>query len=81
MQNWGYHNVESMRQVLGQMISVALYIEKAAHSQTTNNQKLAIAIKVTTQVNEQLADGAIFASDAASQLERVVSELRQVVGR
>ena len=81
MQNWGYQNVESMQQVLGQMISAALYIEKAAHYQTTSNQKLAIAIKVTTQVNEQLADGAISASDAASQLERVVRELRQVVGR
>ena len=81
MQNWDYQNVESMRQVLGQMISVALYIEKAAHYQTTSNQKLATAIKVTTQVNEQLADGAISASDAASQLEQVVSELRQVVGR
>jgi len=44
-------------------------------------QKLATAIKVTTQVNEQLADGAISASDAASQLEQVVNELRQVVGR
>ncbi len=81
MQNWAYQNVESMRQVVGQMISAAQYIEKAAHYQTTSNQKLATAIKVTTQVNEQLADGAISASDAASQLEQVVSELRQVVGR
>jgi hypothetical protein len=81
MQNWAYQNVESMRQVVSQMISAAQYIEKAAHYQTTSNQKLATAIKVTTQVNEQLADGAISASDAASQLEQVVSELRQVVGR
>jgi len=81
MQNWGYQNEESMRQVVSQMISAAQYIEKAAHYQTTSNQKLATAIKVTTQVNEQLAEGAISASDAASQLEQVVSELRQVVGR
>jgi hypothetical protein len=81
IQNRDYQNVESMRQVVSQMISAAQYIEKAAHYQTTSNQKLATAIKVTTQVNEQLAEGAISASDAASQLEQVVSELRQVVGR
>ncbi len=81
IQNRDYQNVESMRQVVRQMISAAQYIEKAAHYQTTSNQKLATAIKVTTQVNEQLAEGAISASDAASQLEQVVSELRQVAGR
>lgn len=81
IQNRDYQNVESMRQVVSQMISAAQYIEKAAHYQTSSNQKLATAIKVTTQVNEQLAEGAISASDAASQLEQVVSELRQVVGR
>jgi hypothetical protein len=81
IRDWNYHNVESMRQVVGQMIVAAQYIEKAAHYQTASNQKLATAIKVTNQVNEQLADGAISASDASSQLEQVVSELRQVVGR
>ncbi len=81
IRDWNYHNVESMRQVVGQMIVAAQYIEKAAHYQTASNQKLATAIKVTNQVNEQLAEGAISASDASSQLEQVVSELRQVVGR
>jgi hypothetical protein len=81
IQNWEYQNAESVRQVVSQMIGAAQYIEKAAQYQTDSNQKLATAIKVTTQVNEQLADGAISASDAASQLEQVVSELRQVVGR
>ena len=81
MQNWDYFDEEAMRQIVSQMISSAEYIEKAAHYQTTSNHKLATAIKVTTQVNEQLAEGAISASDAASQLEQVVSELRQVVGR
>ena len=81
IRDWNYHNVESMRQVVVQMIVAAQYIEKAAHYQTASNQKLATAIKVTNQVNEQLADGAISASDASSQLEQVVSELRQVVGR
>ena len=80
-QSWNYQDVESIRQILGQLISAAQYIEKAAQYQTANSQKLATAIKVTTQVNDQLAEGAISASDAASQLEQVVSELRQVVGK
>jgi small-conductance mechanosensitive channel len=63
------------------MIQAAQYLEKAAHYQTASNQKLATAIKVTTQVNEQLASDSISTSDAASQLEQVVSELRKVVGR
>ena len=81
IQNWDYQNIESMRQVLSQMIQAARYIEKAAHYQTSSNQKLATAIKVTTQVNEQLANDSISTSDAASQLEQVVSELHKVVGR
>lgn len=81
MQTWDQQNRESVRQALGQMISAAQYIEKAVEYQTVSNQKLATAIKVTTQVNEQLAEGATSASDAALQLEQVVNELRQVVGR
>jgi hypothetical protein len=81
IQNWDYQNVESMRHVISQMIQAAQYLEKAAHYQTASNQKLATAIKVTTQVNEQLASHSISTSDAASQLEQVVSELRKVVGR
>ena len=81
IQNWDYHNAQSMRRVVSQMIQAAQYIEKAVHYQTASNQKLATAIKVTTQVNEQLASDAISTSDAATQLEQVVSELRKVVGR
>jgi hypothetical protein len=36
---------------------------------------------VTTQVNEQLATGATSATKAAAQLEQVVNELRDVVGK
>jgi len=63
------------------MIGAASSIEKSIHSQTSSNQKLSTAIKVTTQVNEQLAEGATSASSAAEELEKVVNELRQVVGR
>lgn len=50
-------------------------------SQETSKQKLATAIRVMTQVNEQLVMGATSATDAATQLEEVVNQLREVVGK
>jgi hypothetical protein len=81
MQNWHARDPVAIRHILGQMVSAAQYIEKSVHFQTSSNQKLSTAIKVTTQVNEQLAEGASSASSAAEELEKVVDELRQVVGR
>ena len=79
--NWRRQNVETVKQGLQHMITAANYIEKATHYQGDSGQKLATAIKVTTQVNEQLADGAISATEAASQLEMVVNDLRSVIGQ
>ena len=81
MQNWHLRDPVAIRQILGQMVGAAQYIEKSVHFQTSSNQKLSTAIKVTTQVNEQLAEGASSASSAAEELENVVDELRQVVGQ
>jgi hypothetical protein len=80
-QNWHSLDPAAIRQILGQMVGAAQYIEKSVHYQTSCNQKLSTAIKVTTQVNEQLTEGASSASSAAEELEKVVNELRQVVGR
>ena len=80
-QNWRRQNIETIKQGLQQVISAANYIEKATHYQSDSGQKLSTAIKVTTQVNEQLADGAISATEAASQLEQVVNDLRSVIGQ
>jgi hypothetical protein len=81
MQNWNSLDPATIRQILSQIIGAAQYIEKSVRYQTSSNQKLSTAIKVTTQVNEQLAEGASSASSAAEELENVVDELRQVVGR
>lgn len=81
MQNWYARDPAAIRQTLGQMVGAAQYIEKSVHFQTSSNQKLSTAIKVTTHVNEQLAEGASSANSAAEELEKVVDELRQVVGR
>ncbi|MEO7018961.1 MAG: cache domain-containing protein [Ktedonobacteraceae bacterium] len=79
--SWHHQNIEIVRQGLQQVVSAASYIEKATNYQGDSGQKLSTAIKVTTQVNEQLADGAISATEAASQLEQVVNDLRNVVGK
>lgn len=79
--NWYRQNIETIKQGLQQVISASNYIEKATHYQGDSSQKLSTAIKVTTQVNEQLADGAISATETASQLEQVVNDLRNVVGQ
>lgn len=79
--NWRRQNMEGIKQGLQQILNAAHYIEKATNYQGDSGQKLSTAIKVTTQVNEQLADGAISATEAASQLEQVVNDLRNVVGQ
>jgi hypothetical protein len=79
--NWRRQNIETIKQGLQHVITAANYIEKATHFQGDSGQKLATAIKVTTQVNEQLADGALSATEAASQLEMVVNDLRSVIGQ
>lgn len=78
---WHQLDVNTAKAALSQMITTAQYIEKAAQYQSDSNQKLATAIKVTTQVSEQLATGATSAANAATQLEQVVNQLRDVVGK
>jgi hypothetical protein len=79
-QCWYQLDARTAKEALGQMVKTAYYIENAAQFQSVSNQKLATAIKVTTQVTEQLATGATSATDAATQLDQVVHQLRNVVG-
>ncbi len=81
MQNWHARYPVVIRQILDQMVGVAQYIETSSHYQASSDQKLSTAIKVTTQVNEQLAEGASSTNAASEELEKVVDELRQVVGQ
>jgi Cache domain len=78
---WHQIDEHTAKKALAEMTRTAQYIENAATYQTTSNQKLSTALKVTTQVNEQLATGATSATEAATQLEQVVNELRAVVGK
>ncbi len=69
------------KKALEHVITASRYIEDASQHQTTSIQKLSTALKVATQVTEQLATGATSATDAATQLEQVVQHLRSVVGK
>lgn len=70
-----------VRQNLKEITSTAVYIQNAATHQDESSKSLATAIRVTTQVAEQLATGAESATNASLQLEQVVEQLREIVGR
>jgi hypothetical protein len=78
---WQQGNMALVEQMLEQIIGTTQYLEKAANHQDTSNQQLATALKVTTQVTEQLHNGTTAATLAAKQLGEVVRQLRKVVGR
>ncbi len=80
-QNWQYADQQQVELALERIIKAARYISNASSYQDASNHKLATALKVATQVTEQLHSGATSATEAATQLERVVLELRGVVGR
>lgn len=65
---------------IARMLSIGLYFEKAIGYQNETNNKVAAAVEVTNEVAEQLASGAISASEAANELDWIVSQLRQIVG-
>jgi hypothetical protein len=80
-QRWSYAEINQVHQALDHIVSSARYIENASQYQHASNEKLSTALKVATQVTEQLVAGATSATDAAAQLEDVVTQLRSVVGK
>ena len=80
-QHWQQMGESAIEQHLEEIRATAQYIESAALRQEESNKGLATAIRVTTQVTEQLATGATSAADASQQLEQVVNQLRSVVGK
>ena len=74
-------DAQTAKEYLARLIAAAQYIEQATQHQNISNQKLTTALKVATQVTEQLAVGATSATDAALRLELVVKQLRYVVGK
>ncbi|HLZ56653.1 MAG TPA: cache domain-containing protein [Ktedonosporobacter sp.] len=79
--HWEQVDARTARLALERMIKAAQYIEEATEYQSSSNEKLSTALKVATQVTEQLVVGTTSATDAATQLEQVVDQLRSVVGK
>lgn len=79
--NWGHVDGAQAKQWLDDILAAAHYIEKAADHQKSSCDGLNDAIQVTAQVTDQLVTGATSATDAANQLDKVVAELREVVGK
>jgi C4-dicarboxylate-specific signal transduction histidine kinase len=78
---WPQISPEHAGEVLHQIVVAAHYIENAVQYQQTNGKKLSAAIDLTQQVTEQLTSSADAAIQAAEQMEQVVSQLQQVVGK
>lgn len=74
----GDHN--QARRHLAEIIDAAKYLERVAIHQERSSQSLSTAIRIASQVTEQLISGATSANDAASQLQAVIKQLRQLVG-
>ena len=80
IQNVEWLDAQQMKQYLNEIIQATRYIEKASSHQAKSSKSLSTAIRVTSQVTEQLVSGANSATEAAIQLEEVIGQLRRVVG-
>jgi hypothetical protein len=76
----GERDPAALTRTIEMMVSIGQYFEKAIAYQEESNQKVEIAIKVTNEVSEQLADGAKSTREASNELDQVVNRLRQIVG-
>src|SRR5579859_4601921 len=79
-QHWERLDAPRIRQQVGEIMSAAHYIEQAAVHEEKSSKTLSTAIRITTQVTDQLLSGATSATEAADQLEGVIAQLRRVVG-
>ncbi|GEM_PF-487936 len=77
---WDRLTEDQARRTVQHLQELARYIDEAARRQQASSERLDKAITVTMQVSDQLLTGATEATQSAIQLERVVSDLRRVVG-
>jgi hypothetical protein len=79
-QYWDRLTEEQAHRTVRHLMELAQYIEEAARRQRVSSERLDKAITVTTQVSDQLANGATAAARSSEQLDVVVDQLLQVVG-
>jgi hypothetical protein len=77
---WDRLTEEQARRTVQHLQELARYIDEAARRQHMSSDRLGKAITVTTQVSDQLVNGASAAKRSADQLEAVVGNLQRVVG-
>jgi hypothetical protein len=81
LRTWERNDMQQNRMYLKELIATAKYIDKAISSQKKSGVGLASAIRVTSQITEQLVSGSASASEAAARLDEVVEQLRNVAGK
>lgn len=77
---WDRLSEDQAQRTVQHLRELAQYVEEAARRQWASSDRLDKAITVTTQVSDQLANGATAAAESAEQLEEVVDQLQRVVG-
>ncbi|HUY79482.1 MAG TPA: hypothetical protein VMV29_22115 [Ktedonobacterales bacterium] len=77
---WDRLTEDQARLTVQHLQELARYVDEAARRQQASSERLDKAITVTMQVSDQLLTGATEATQSAIQLERVVRDLRHVVG-
>jgi hypothetical protein len=81
VQSWQYLDTPSRMRQIEHIGNLASYMSSSVNYQESSNRKLEAALKVATEVTEQLNEGARSASESAEVLERTVEELRAVIGQ
>ncbi|HZO72753.1 MAG TPA: cache domain-containing protein [Ktedonobacteraceae bacterium] len=74
-------NTQVFLQDVETVMYIARYLDKAIDYQDESYKKVSAAIGLTNKIAKQLASGASSTKEAADQLNRVVRQLRQIVGR
>ncbi len=76
-----YKDTQTFLRDVEALAYIARYLDKAIDHQDTSNRKVSIAINVTNEVAKQLASGAKSTKEAADEVDSVVKQLRQAVGK
>ena len=76
-----YKNTRAFLQDVETMVYIAKYLDKAIDYQDESNKKVSVAIGVTNDIANQLASGAKSTKEVADQLDYVVQQLRQTIGK
>jgi hypothetical protein len=81
VQAWPHLDPDERNRRLTQIIDCVQYIKKASSYLGTSNQQLGNALTLAVEVAEQLKEGSRSAGESAGQLDKIVTDLRTIIGR